>query len=103
MVAIFVFRAVETGLPLLSCANGGVSCAIAPSGEVVAVLDKVMEPGVLAVRVPAARGATPYRRGGRWALQALLALLAIYFFAVRRGKSPRNGPEARDSAFRTSP
>ena len=95
MVAIFQFRAVETGLPFLSCANGGVSCAIGPYGEVVARLDKVMETGVLAVRVPAAIPPTPYRRGGRWMLPAALLIAALTFFGIerrRKSAAPQKGP-----------
>jgi len=95
MLAIFQFRAVETGLPFVSCVNGGVSGVIAPSGEVVASLDQVMEPGVLAVRVPPAWGATVFLKGGCWALPAALFLAALGFFlSERRRKSnaPQKGP-----------
>jgi len=80
MVAIYQFRALETGLPFLSCANGGVSCAIAPNGKVVEALDKVMEPGVLSVSVPPRRTLPIFLRGGRWAVPGLLAAAAIGLF-----------------------
>ena len=94
MVAIFRFRAVETGLPFLSCANGGVSCAIAPSGEVVAQLDGVMERGVLPVAVPPARGATIFRRGGRWAPLGMLLMACVSFFLIERRRKSGAGSKA---------
>jgi len=82
MVAIYRFRAVETGLPFLSWANGGVSCSIAPNGAISARIDRIMEPGVLAVTVPSAYPRTPFRRGGRWAPPIALALAALAYFLL---------------------
>jgi len=64
MLAHLVFRAVETRTPLVSCANGGVSCVIAPSGRFVAVLDRVMESGTLSAHVPRRRPPPLYLTAG---------------------------------------
>lgn len=92
MVAIWKFRAVETGVPFLSCANGGISCVIAPDGSTTAIVDRIMERGVLAARVPKAWDRPIYGRGGRWILPGALALLAVFNFLLKRGKkSERSG------------
>jgi len=86
MVAIWKFRAVETGVPFLSCANAGITCVVAPSGEVTAILDRIMEPGVVAARVPEAVERPLYGRGGRFLLPSVLGALAVFFFLVKRRK-----------------
>jgi apolipoprotein N-acyltransferase len=79
-----VFRAVETRTPFLSCANGGITCAIDPSGAVRASHDRVMEEGFLYAR-PAGRWSPPvFLRGGRWILPAALVLLCATCLLVRR-------------------
>ena len=83
-VAAWVFRAVETRTPFLSCANGGITCAIDPAGRIYAELDKVMEPGFLYAEVPRRESPTLYMRGGRFALPVVLSLLALYFAFRRR-------------------
>ena len=93
MVAIWQFRAVETGLPFLSCANGGVSCVIAPNGAVTASLDQVMERGVVAAPIPRAWTRPLYGRGGRWILPGMLALISMFFFL---GKQRKKGPATGD-------
>jgi apolipoprotein N-acyltransferase len=74
------FRAVETRLPLLRCANSGVSCQVDPLGRVEQHLEPFTE-GVdtLSVQVPNAPALTPYMRwGDRWiGLCAALGLLLI--------------------------
>jgi len=92
MVAIWKFRAVETGVPFLSCANGGISCVIAPNGETTAILDRILERGVLSAPVPKAWERPLYGRGGRWILPGALALLCLSIFLLgRRKKSERSG------------
>ncbi|MHC4409635.1 MAG: apolipoprotein N-acyltransferase, partial [Planctomycetota bacterium] len=93
MVAIWQFRAVETGLPFLSCANGGVSCVIAPNGAVTASLDQVMERGVVAAPIPRAWTRPLYGRGGRGILPGMLALISMFFFL---GKQRKKGPATGD-------
>jgi len=92
MVAIWKFRAVETGVPFLSCANAGISCVIAPNGRVTAILDRIMERGTLAAPVPRAWERPLYGRGGRWILPGALLLLGLFnFLLARRKKSARSG------------
>jgi apolipoprotein N-acyltransferase len=75
-VASWVFRAVETRTPFLSCANAGQSCAVAPDGEILGRIGPVFEEGVLHVRVPPRWGAPPCLRGG-FLLPAALLLVAV--------------------------
>ena len=66
-----IFRAVENGVPLVRCANSGVSCAVSPVGRVV-----MLESGgavtdfhgflVSTVYVPETPLASPYTRYGDW-------------------------------------
>jgi apolipoprotein N-acyltransferase len=59
-----VFRAIETGLPLIRSTTTGISAVISPSGEIVARLEEG-ERGILRVSVPTARReATLYVRHG---------------------------------------
>ena len=85
-VASWVLRAVETRTPFLSCANAGITCAVAPSGEVLGRVDKVFGTGFMAVAVPPRWPETPFSKGG-WALPAAavaLAVAAAYLRARRR-------------------
>jgi len=92
MVAIWKFRAIETGVPFVSCANGGLSCVVAPDGSVRAILDRIMEPGVLAARVPKAFPRPIYGSFGRFLLPAALAgWAALAFLLNRRKKSAPGG------------
>jgi apolipoprotein N-acyltransferase len=59
-----VFRAIETGLPVVRATTTGISAVIAPDGAVVASLPEG-EPGVLVAPLPARRPRpTPYARTG---------------------------------------
>jgi len=78
-VAAWVFRAVETRTPFLSCANGGITCAVDPGGRIYAELDEVMKPGFLFVNVPPRESPPLYMGGGRFALPVVLSLLALAF------------------------
>lgn len=84
MVAIFRFRAVESGVPFLCCANGGISCAISPTGEIIGSLTAAMEPGVLAVAIPDVLEPPIYRRGGRFILPIALGVIFLGIF-LRKG------------------
>ena len=83
-LACGVYRAVETGTPLVVAANGGLSAVISARGEVLAVSPR-MEEHVLIVDVPLRRNdrPTPYLRHGDWfaggclALSALLAITGV--------------------------
>ncbi len=83
--AMAPFRAVENGVPLLRCANTGLTEVIGPDGRVRARLP-VFEPGVLRASVPGARaGRTPWTRFGDWpGALALLATLLLVFVRRRR-------------------
>ena len=79
--AMAPFRAVENGVPVLRCANTGVTEIIAPSGRVVARAP-AWKPCVLAGEVPAATGPTPYTRWGDW--PGALAAISVLVLALRR-------------------
>jgi apolipoprotein N-acyltransferase len=91
------FRAVETRLPLLRCANSGVSCKVDPLGRVEQHLEPFTE-GVdtLSVQVPNAPVPTPYMRwGDRWiGLCAALGLLLIR--DKKRSTRVSSAPKGRD-------
>lgn len=89
MLAIFRFRAVETGVPFLCCANGGISCAISPTGKIIGTLDRLMEPAVLAVLVPDAIEAPIYLRGGRFIVPVALGLIFLIIFLRDSWKKTR--------------
>jgi apolipoprotein N-acyltransferase len=85
-----VFRAVENGLPLVRCANNGVTCWIDASGRVREILkDKsgsVYGVGAMTVEIPVGepRAPTFYHRRGDWfgwscvILSVPLAVLQIF-------------------------
>ncbi len=89
MVAIFRFRAVESGVPFLCCANGGISCAISPTGEIIGSLTAAMEPGVLSVAIPDVIEPPIYRRGGRFILPIALGVIFLGIFLRKRLKKVR--------------
>jgi apolipoprotein N-acyltransferase len=91
-VASWVFRAVEARTPFLSCANAGITCAIAPSGGITGRVDRVMEEGWLFTTVPPRWPPPLYLRGGAWALPA--GLLLGLGLAVARTRRRRRGPGA---------
>ena len=74
-------QAGEVDLILHLVNNGwfGISCAVAPSGEVFVRLDKVMETGVAWGRVPPRWREPLFLRGGRWLLPAGLGLAGAFF------------------------
>ncbi len=83
-----VFRAVENGLPLVRCANNGITCWIDASGRVREILrDKsgsVYGVGSLTVEIPVGepRAPTFYHRHGDWFGWSCVILSAL--LAVRR-------------------
>lgn len=84
--AMAPFRAVENGVPLVRCANTGLTTVIGPDGRVRARAP-VFEKAVLVAPLPAARaGVTLWTRAGDWAgLLAILATAALAF-ARRRAR-----------------
>jgi apolipoprotein N-acyltransferase len=88
--AMSVFRAVENGVPLLRCANTGITEIVAPDGRVTARAEP-WRATVLAGTVPAARpGPTPWVRWGDWpGGLALLSALLLALAPWRRVASRR--------------
>ena len=77
-----VFRAVETGLPLLRSTASGVTCHVEPTGRPAASLP-VYEEGFLVVRVtPRSPRRTPYVRFGDW-FPWLILLIAVVFSIMK--------------------
>jgi apolipoprotein N-acyltransferase len=84
--AMSPFRAVENGVPVLRCANTGLTDVIAPNGRVLARAP-VFRPAVLAAGVPPATGPTPYDTLGDWpGALAALGALALAFAPWRRAR-----------------
>ncbi len=89
--AMAPFRAVEHHVPLLRCANTGITAIVDAHGVVLARLP-VFAPGVLVARLPAPGRPTLYTRLGDW--PGLLALVAIAALAA----APWLGRRARVEA-----
>jgi len=83
-VPIWVFRAIEMRTPFFSCANGGITCAVAPDGRVLGRVDRVMEEGWLAARIPPRWPRPPFLRGGFLLPPALLLLVPVFLWRARR-------------------
>ena len=84
--AMASFRAVENGVPLLRCANTGITEIVAPDGRVTARA-RAWEPAVLVGELPAATGPTPYDRLGDWpGALALLSVLGLALAPWRKGR-----------------
>jgi apolipoprotein N-acyltransferase len=83
----WVFRAIETRMPFFSCANAGVTCAVAPDGRILSRVDRVMGEGWLFERVPARWDEPLFLKGGFLLPPALLLLLLPLFLwrARKRG------------------
>ena len=86
----------ETRTPFFSCANGGITCAIAPSGRILgrALVEdqsreaEVMEEGWLAARVPPRWPEPLFLRGGHLILPGgLLLAVAVALLRSRLGRS----------------
>jgi apolipoprotein N-acyltransferase len=92
-MASAVFRAVENGLPLVRCANNGITCWIDASGRVREIFrDKsgsVYGAGTMTVEIPIGERHTPtfYNRHGDWfgwSCVILAAALAVQRIFARR-------------------
>lgn len=89
-----VFRAIETGLPLVRCSNNGITCWIDPHGRIHASRltrgDDVYRAGVEIASIGWSNGpATPYRRFGDLFGWLCVAVTAI---GVGRPRFPRHSP-----------
>ncbi len=88
-----IFRCVETRLPMLRCANTGITCSVDPFGRINQTLNPRTEGFQIAETVPAdsARAATFYVRYGDLFAQACLlgsvALFIVTFIQRRRLKN----------------
>lgn len=80
--AMGVFRAVENGLPLIRCANTGISGAVDASGRVLAST-RLFEPTSLVVEIFPRQERTFYTRYGDLPV-ALCALISLGAFALQR-------------------
>jgi apolipoprotein N-acyltransferase len=86
-LAAAMYRAIETGRPLLRATHTGITVALDARGRVVARLPRDV-PGTRAIDVEPGRGITPYTRFGDAPLgAALLAGLALTSFRRRRPPS----------------
>jgi len=81
-LAAWVFRAVETRTPFFSCANGGITCAVAPDGRILGRVDRIMGEGWLALKVPPRWEPPLFLRGG-FLLPPALLLPLLFFFLLR--------------------
>lgn len=82
-----VFRAVETGLPMVRAANSGITCYTSPVGKIRQLQngDQLSDfDGFLSVRIPAATFPTPYVRWGDALLALPGALLALLLALPKR-------------------
>jgi len=101
-IASWVFRAVETRMPLVSCANVGQSCLIEPDGRLTAKIEPVPAEGFLSVRIPRPWPVSLYRRGGYLAVPLALASLVLFFgLRSRLGGRHRGGGPPPAEAGRT--
>lgn len=80
-------RTVETGLPLVRCANNGVSAVVDPYGQVLARTG-FFDQEVLISHVPRPAAATPYRRSGDWFV-AIAAAITLVGLGVRLARDRR--------------
>ena len=82
------FRAVENNVPLLRCANTGVTEVISARGRVLARAP-VFAPVALSASVPPGGPPTPYDRAGDWpGMLAALSVLGLALAPWQRGRSP---------------
>ncbi len=87
-LALAVFRAIETGLPLVRSTTTGISAVVAPDGAVVASLGEG-ETGTLRRQVPPPRPrGTAYVRHGDWFAAGSLLLCALAPAVRMRPRTP---------------
>ena len=83
-----IFRAVENGVPMVRCANSGVSCIVSPVGLVTQQLEADGQGFIVnAVRVPKTPLPSPYTRHGDLPLAIPGMFLAVGLALIR--KRPR--------------
>jgi apolipoprotein N-acyltransferase len=95
-LACDIFRAVETRVPMVIAANGGISASIDCTGRVLA-RSKKQNAEFLLADVPAAGGLSPYVQLGDWFAGGCLACcvaLTIVEWRARRALRRRSTPPA---------
>ncbi len=82
---VSVFRAAESGRPLVLASNTGPSWIIDARGRVVARTARTFEPDLVSATVHMPGGLTPYRRAGdlAWAVPLLLLVLCVIIRDLR--------------------
>jgi apolipoprotein N-acyltransferase len=88
-----VFRCVETRLPMLRCANTGITCAVDPLGRITQTLAPRTQGFQIVETVPAdpAREATFYVRFGDLFAQACLTgTVALFIVSFIKRRNPQN-------------
>ena len=83
-------RALELGRWLVRSTNTGISALVTPDGRVASTIP-AFEAGVIEAEVPPLEGRTPYARWRDVPLLALLALLLVIGWRVRRGPGKDQG------------
>ena len=89
--AMAPFRAVENGVPLLRCANTGLTEVIGADGRIVARAPVFAEAVLRAPLPPAREGGTLWTRAGDWpGALALAATAALALLRRRAGRAPHD-------------
>ena len=96
-----VFRAIETGVPIIRSTTTGISALISPTGEIIRRLESDVE-GTMRVRVPAGRAQPTFyvRWGDVFAHACVLALALSALLALReraRASLPLASPTFRSA------
>jgi len=83
-MALAVFRAVETRVPLVRSTNTGVSCFVDPAGRIVSETG-LEEAETLLEEMPMMEGGTPYQHLGDWPAYLCLLALPLFWWRGRSG------------------
>ncbi len=91
MLAINVFRAIESGLAVVRAATTGVSAIIDPRGRILTRVEDEHESeldveGYAAADVPVSRLSTLYLRHGDWFIAVIFAALATFLLRARSAR-----------------
>jgi len=81
-----IFRAVENGVPLVRCANSGVSCMVSPVGQITnPIPTDTHGTRVSAISVPETPLPAPYTRHGDWlfAIPGMFLVIGLAFIHKR--------------------
>jgi len=84
--ALSRIRAIECGVPLVRCANNGISMICGPDGEIISSLG-LHKRGLVTATIPTVARGTRYVQWGVWPVMMLLALwIPVGLFLVRRDR-----------------